>query len=63
MQTVSLIKPALYSTRPHHSNTKQINDYLIDLNALIGEGSFSRVYKATNLKNSNQIPTQTKQSP
>lgn len=51
MQTFSINRPLAFN-KTQQSNTKQINDYLIDLNALIGEGSFSKVYKATNTKTS-----------
>ena len=61
MQTLSVNKPLAFTRAPKHSNTKQINDYLIDLNCMIGEGSFSKVYKSTNLKTSNPLFMQTRQ--
>lgn len=54
MRTLQPTNPLSFTRSPHSANTKQINDYLIDLNCMIGEGSFSKVYKARNLKTSKQ---------
>ena len=63
MQTLTLSKPLSLTRSPQSPNTKQINDYVIDLGRMIGEGSFSKVYRATNTRTSRPALTQTKPSP
>lgn len=56
-QRISGVNSSLQTT----ANNKKIQNYVFNLNEVLGRGNFSQVYKAVNVTSSNPFLTQTKQ--